>query len=361
MEDFHIDGLRLDAVHAIYDFSARHIMQELAEKTEELNRRTGIKHYLVAESALNDSRYITPINRGGYGLDAQWNDDFHHGLHVLATGEKSGYYIDFSDPATLVKAYTGGYAFSGQYSGFRKRNFGNSSREIQGYRFVVFSQNHDQTGNRKHGDRSGVLVSFEMLKVIAGAVFLSPFLPLVFMGEEYGEKHPFLYFVDHSDKKLLKLVRKGRKNEFISFHSEDPSPAPDPSDIGTFLKSKLTPDPFRNDSSKTLFNYYKELIRLKKEHPVLKYAGKKNSRADNYGKILTLERWLGEHRIVAFLNFGDKPVETMLPESFIKQKADLLLNSSDTKWKGPSGDDPDNDDVAGIVRINRESIRIYSI
>ena len=361
MENFHIDGLRLDAVHAIYDFSARHIMQELVELTEQLSAKRGRKHYLIAESALNDNRYITGIKRGGYGLDAQWNDDFHHGLHALATGENCGYYIDFSDPATLVKAYTDGFAFNGQYSQYRKRNLGNSSREIPAYRFVVFSQNHDQTGNRKFGERASSLVSFEMLKLIAGALFLSPFLPMLFMGEEYGERNPFLYFVDHTDKKLRKLVREGRRKEFSSFQSEDASAAPDPYDIKTFVRSKLTPDPLNRESSKALFTYYKALIMLRKNHPVLKHAGKKNIKADHSGRMLTVERWYGENRLIAFMNFDDNPAEMRLPDMFIEKRASLLLNSSEKKWYGPGNDDLPEKQLNRTVIINRQSLHMYSI
>jgi maltooligosyltrehalose trehalohydrolase len=360
LESFHIDGLRLDAVHAIYDFSARHIIQELAEQVEKLNERTGRKHYLIAESALNDSRYITGIKAGGYGLDAQWNDDFHHGIHALATEEKKGYYFDFTNPEMLAKAFKNGYAFDGQYSEYRKQCFGNSSLANQGYQFVVFSQNHDQTGNRKFGERLSTLVSFEMLKVIAGTVFVSPFLPMLFMGEEYGERRPFLYFVDHNDKKLNKLVREGRQNEFKSFYSEDVTPAPDPSDVETFIRSKLTSDPLSGDDSKAMYNYYKTLIKLKKNHPVLKQFSKNNIRIDHNGKVFTVERWYNENRIIAYLNFSDQMVEKHLPVTFI-EKAYLLVNSSEKQWNGPDPVISPKKTVNEIVVINKETMHIYSI
>ena len=360
LEYFHIDGLRLDAVHAIYDFSARHIMQELSEHVGQLSERTGRKHYLIAESALNDSRYINSINTGGYGLDAQWNDDFHHSLHTLATGEKKGYYIDYSDPEMLVKAFTSGYAYDGKYSEYRKRCFGNSSKANPGFQFVVFSQNHDQTGNRKYGERLSALVSFEMLKVIAGALFISPFLPLLFMGEEYAEIKPFLYFTDHGDKELNRLVREGRQKEFESFFHENENPAPDPSDIETYIKSKLSSDPFSGNDSKAMFNYYKTLIGLKKNHPVLKKCDKDNIRTDCNGKVLSIERWHNENRIIAYLNFSDQPVVRFLPPSFIN-RADLLVDSSEKKWSGPGPANSSKKAVGKKVLITKETIHIYSI
>ncbi|MFH1319627.1 MAG: malto-oligosyltrehalose trehalohydrolase [Bacteroidota bacterium] len=360
LEDFHIDGLRLDAVHEIYDFSVKHLIQEMAEQVVQLNERSDRKHYLIAESALNNSRYITSIKAGGYGLDAQWNDDFHHGIHALVTGEGKGYYIDFGDPEMLAKAFINGFAFDGQYSEFRKRHFGNSSMANPGHQFVVFSQNHDQAGNRKFGERLSMLVSFEMLKVIAGAVFISPFLPMLFMGEEYGEPNPFLYFVDHNNKKLSKLVREGRKNEFKSFYPDDQIAAPDPSDIDTFMQSKLTPDPLSGNASQALYNYYKTLIKLKKNHPVLKQFSKNNILVNYNSKVFTIERWHNEKRIIACLNFSDQPVQAHLPVTFI-EKAYLLINSSEKQWNGPSPDASTDNPVTETVMINKEAMHIYSL
>jgi maltooligosyltrehalose trehalohydrolase len=359
LEDFHIDGLRLDAVHAIYDFSARHIMHELAEHTDKLNERTGRKHFLIAESALNDSRYINSTKTGGYGLDAQWNDDFHHSLHVLATGERTGYYKDFINPETLKKSFIDGYAYEGQYSEYKKRFFGNSSKPNPGHQFVVFSQNHDQTGNRKFGERMSMLVSFEMLKLVAGAVFISPFLPLLFMGEEYGEKKPFLYFVDHDDEKLNSLVREGRQKEFKYFFPDDDIPAPDPSDIASYKQSKLTTDPLSQSESETLYKYYKTLIKLKKTHPVLKHCNKRNIRIDNEGKVFTVERWYNRNHIIAYLNFTDQTVKVILPPAFTR-KASLVINSSEKQWNGPDPAPSPQKPVNKVVLINKEAIHIYS-
>lgn len=360
MKNFHIDGLRLDAIHAIYDFSARHIMQELAEQVKTINIETGRKHYLIAESALNDSRYINSPECGGYGLDAQWNDDFHHGIHAITTNECTGYYIDFASPAKLVKAFSNGYAYEGEYSEYRKRYFGNSSKANPGSQFLVFSQNHDQVGNRKFGERLSTLVSFEMLKVIAGAVFVSPFLPMLFMGEEYGETNPFLYFVNHNDEALNNLVRRGRQDEFRSFYPGDRKPTPDPADIKTFLKSKLVSEPLADDTSKKLFKYYKTLVALKKKHPVLNKADKKQIKVSQENKILSVERWNKESRIICWLNFGNTSDERCLPESFTGTTAGLLINSSDKLWHGPGYKVPLNITGNEYVKLNKESMLLYS-
>ena len=205
--EFHVDGLRIDAVHAILDFSAKPFLQELAEavhaQAERLNRRI----YLIPESDLNDTRLIRAPEVGGFGLDAQWNDDFHHALHTLLTGERTGYYEDFGEIRHLVKGFREGFVYSGEYSPYRRRRHGNSSRSLPAHRFVVFAQNHDQVGNRLRGDRLSHLVSLEALKLAAGVILLSPFIPLLFMGEEYGEIAPFEYFVSHSDPGLIEAVR----------------------------------------------------------------------------------------------------------------------------------------------------------
>ncbi len=361
LRTFHLDGLRLDAVHAIYDFGAKHIMQELADQVSLLNHQTGKKHYLVAESALNDSRYINPPEIGGYGLDAQWNDDFHHSMHALVTGEQNGYYIDYSNPFMLLKAFTNGYAYEGEYSEFRKRNFGNSSQPNEGNQFIVFSQNHDMVGNRKFGERFSALVSFEMLKVIAGAVFVSPFLPMLFMGEEYGEKNPFLYFVNHSNEVLNKLVRRGRLNDFKSFYPGDNKPAPDPADVNTFTRSKLSSNPLTNKESKALFNYYKTLIHLKKTHPVLRRADKKQIKVTLENKIFTIERWNAESQIICWLNFSNKSVKMSLPETIDGKTAKLILCSSDKSWNGVGQEVPMNITGRENVNLMKESMLLYSI
>src|SRR5687768_905399 len=204
--DFHIDALRLDAVHAIKDFGSKHILREIKEQVNILMEQTGKKHYLIAECDLNDTQFIDPLEKRGFGMDAQWIDEFHHALRVTATGEKTGYYSDFSGIEHLAKAYKDAYVYDGQFSPHRFKNFGVKAQDNPGRQFIVFSQNHDQVGNRMLGERSSQLVSYEMQKLMAGAVLVSPYLPMLFMGEEYSESHPFLYFVSHTDPELAEAV-----------------------------------------------------------------------------------------------------------------------------------------------------------
>ncbi|MCL5257567.1 MAG: malto-oligosyltrehalose trehalohydrolase, partial [Chloroflexi bacterium] len=235
--DFHFDAIRLDAVHGIFDQSAHPFLQELTESVHrralKLNRQINV----IAESSLNDTRLIRPGCLGGFGMDAQWNDDFHHSLHVLLTGERAGYYQDFGSVGQLAKAFRNGYVYEGQNSKYRGRRHGNSSRSCPAYRFVVCSQNHDQVGNRALSERLSSLVSFEALKLAACAVVLSPFVPLLFMGEEYGEPAPFLYFISHLDPQLVEAVRRGRRAEFAAFQWTGESP--DPQAEETFQRAKL--------------------------------------------------------------------------------------------------------------------------
>jgi len=203
LRDFHIDGLRLDAVHAIKDFGPKHFLRELSEHVQLLNQKTGSQHFLIGECDLNDTRFINPPNKDGYGLDAQWCDEWHHALHAFLTGEKNGYYADFGKVQHLVNSFNHGYVYNGTYSNHRKKIFGTSTVGLPGEKFVVFTQNHDQVGNRMLGDRLSNMVDFETLKLAAGAMFVSPFVPMLFMGEEYAEDNPFLYFISHGDKHLV--------------------------------------------------------------------------------------------------------------------------------------------------------------
>ncbi|MFO8068049.1 MAG: malto-oligosyltrehalose trehalohydrolase, partial [Bacteroidales bacterium] len=217
LRDLHIDGLRLDAIHAIKDFSPQHFLSELSEYVEELNKETDSSHFLIAESDLNDVRVIKPINENGFGMDAQWCDDWHHSLHSLLTGEKKSYYLDFGTVEHLAKSFNNAFVYDGCFSGYRKKYFGTSTKQMQGDKFIVYTQNHDQTGNRPFGERLSTLIEFEKLKLAAGALFFSPFTPMIFMGEEYGEESPFLYFTSHEDEKLAQKITQSRKRDFFGF------------------------------------------------------------------------------------------------------------------------------------------------
>ena len=304
--EYHIDALRLDAIHGIYDFSARHILQELTEAVHRQGEALGRKVYVIAESDLNDVRVIGSPDSGGYGLDGQWNDDFHHALWTLLTGEQAGYYGDFGRFADLVKSFREGFVLSGSYSAFRKRRHGSSSAEIPPGQLVVFSQNHDQVGNRLRGERSGKHLSLPQQKLAAATVLLSPYLPLLFMGEEYGESAPFPYFVSHGDAELVEAVRRGRLAEFASF-AQQGSP-PDPQAETTFLSAKVDQEQRHQGDHRALFDFYRELIRLRKEWTPPARLSRENMQivACEEEEVLAVIRNAGGGRILCLFNFSEE-------------------------------------------------------
>ncbi|MBI4963617.1 MAG: malto-oligosyltrehalose trehalohydrolase [Desulfomonile tiedjei] len=354
--EFHIDALRIDAIHGIFDFSARHILEELAaavhERADQLNRRI----HVIAESDLNDSRVIRSRDVGGYGLDAQWNDDFHHCIHTLLTDERAGYYSDFGEFQHLVKAFREGFVYSGQHSSYRLRGHGNPSAGVPRHRFVVFAQNHDQVGNRIKGDRLSALVSLEALKLAAGVVLLSPFIPLLFMGEEYRETAPFPYFVSHSDPDLVEAVRRGRKEEFASFQwTLNP---PDPQAETTYLSAKLDHELARKDHHRILYEYYKDLIRVRKGLRALIYGGSDPMEISGFyrERTLILRRRHDLEEAVAIFHFSNTLSDFLLPlpaGSWARE-----IDSSESNWGGPGSTVPSE-----VISEGELSLRLnpYSI
>lgn len=239
IRDYHLDGLRLDAIHAIYDFGARHILQEIKDAADEVAQERGYPVHMVAESDLNDVRIILPKERGGYGLDAQWSDDFHHVVHACLTKERQGYYADYGDPGHVRKVLQDTFVLDGCYSKHRGRCHGAPVAGLSGDRFVGCIQNHDQIGNRAAGERLSTLISPPALRLAASLLLLSPHLPLLFMGEEYGERQPFQFFCSFKGRVLIEAVREGRKREFEAFHAAG-AEAPDPQSEATFVRSRLT-------------------------------------------------------------------------------------------------------------------------
>ncbi|MBX6333569.1 MAG: malto-oligosyltrehalose trehalohydrolase, partial [Gemmatimonadaceae bacterium] len=235
--DFHVDALRLDAVHGIFDASAEHILAELAARVHAQGARLGRRIQVIAESDLNDPRLVRPRARGGYALDAQWSDDFHHAVHVALTGERRGYYAGFHGARDVAAALERRFVYEGQYAPHRDRRHGASATDVPADRFVIAIQNHDQVGNRARGERLASLVPFASLELAASLLLLAPYVPLLFMGEEYGETHPFQYFVSHTDPALVEAVRRGREAELESFAWE--GPIPDPGAEATFTRSVL--------------------------------------------------------------------------------------------------------------------------
>lgn len=266
--DYHMDGLRIDAVHAIIDTSAIHFLEQLAGEVNDLESHLGRYLVLIAESDLNNPRVIRSPEVGGYGIDAQWNEDFHHALHAVLTGERDGYYMDFGGLADLAKALTHGLVYDGSYSHYRRRNHGRPPTGLSGHRFVDCLQNHDQVGNRALGERTSHLLSQGRLKIGAALVLTAPFVPMLFQGEEWGASTPFLYFTDHQDPELGEAVKHGRREEFAAFLRETDK-IPDPQERETFLRSRLDWDELRRDPHDKILDWHRSLIRLRRQLPEL--------------------------------------------------------------------------------------------
>ena len=262
LRDYDFDGLRLDAVHAIHSFDARPLLEELAQEVKRLGQTLGRHWVLIAESDLNDPKLVLPQTRGGYGLDAHWQDDFHHALHRYFTGETAGYYHDFDGLEDLATALRAGYVYQGQYSVHRQRRHGKPPRGVTADRIVVSAQNHDQIGNRAQGERLSMLLPAHQLKAIAALMLLSPFVPMLFQGEEWGARTPFLYFTDHQDAELGRLVTEGRRREFQSFEWQ--GEVPNPQDERTFLRSKLDWSEISRPPHAELLDWHRQLIRLRR-------------------------------------------------------------------------------------------------
>jgi maltooligosyltrehalose trehalohydrolase len=267
LRDFHVDGLRLDAVHALVDHSATNLLEELAVEVETLSAHVGRPLSLIAESDLNDARLITPREGGGFGLHAQWDDDVHHALHTLLTGERQGYYGDFGSLDCLQTVLEGAFFHAGTWSSFRQRRHGRPVHRglVPGHRFVAFLQNHDQIGNRAVGDRLSALLSPGLLKVGATLLLTSPFTPMLFMGEEWAASSPWQFFTSHPEPELAAAVRNGRRREFAG-HGWAEAEVPDPQDRDTFERSKLDWAEKDKPGHAEILDLHKRLIALRRQH-----------------------------------------------------------------------------------------------
>jgi len=315
--EYHIDALRLDAIHGIFDFSASHILKDMASSVQREAAKLDRHIFVIAESDLNDTRIVEPTSVGGYGLDGQWSDDFHHALRVVLTGESRGYYEDFHGMQDLGTAVREGFVYSGQYSKHRRRRHGNQSPQVSPGQLVVFSQNHDQIGNRAVGDRLSTQLPFEVLRVARALVLLSPNLPLLFMGEEYGETAPFQYFIEHSDPDLIEAVRQGRRREFAHFGWKAEE-IPDPQDRATFERSKINREGLDGRQA-GLLRWTTRLVQLRKSVPALGAGdGKTNGHkvwVYEQEKVLVIHRWAQEGgAALLVLGFNKSPVTVMLRE-----------------------------------------------
>lgn len=290
LTEYHVDALRLDAIHGIFDFSARHILQELAEAFHKQAECLGRRAWLIAESDLNDARVIRAPAQGGYGVDAQWLDDFHHSLYTALTSDKRGYFADFDGGPSLSKAIRNGFVYEGQRSVYRRRRHGSSSQDRPGRQFVVFTQNHDQVGNALQGIRPSKLLSLEQQKLAAAVLFFSPYVPMLFMGQEYGDTAGFYYFTDHRDPALIEAVREGRRKEIGAFLAG--SEFADPQDPGTFERSKLNWNLCQQAPHSSLLAWHRDWIAMRKQHASLRNWRKDLVRAewDGHGRCLVIER-----------------------------------------------------------------------
>jgi maltooligosyltrehalose trehalohydrolase len=329
--EYHIDALRLDATHAMLDFSADPFLEVLVATVQREAHRLNRRVYLIAENDRSDDRLLRPPELGGYGLDAQWSDELHHVLHTLLTGEAFGYYKDYGKFSQLISALRRGYIYSGEYSPFRERHHGTFKTDLPAERFVVCTQNHDQVGNRLKGDRLSHLVSFKSLKLVAGIVLLSPYLPLLFMGEEFASPSPFLFFSSFEDPELAVAVSKGRKEEFAGHNWGDD--VPDPQDETTFQQSKLDHGLRNQGHHRVLLDFYTELIGLRKTLPALSNLDKDRMEVIGYERdqVVFMHRWYEESDVIAVFNFSTQPVSLTLPVPHGAWKC--LLHSADARWQ----------------------------
>ena len=357
LKEFHLDGFRLDAVHAIRDAGAKHFLAELTERVQHLREETGRFYTLIAECDLNDRRYLEVPALNGFGLHGQWIDEFHHCIHALLTGEQVGYYEDFGTLSLLAKAYNDAYVYDGIYSHHRKRVFGSKAKDLKGQRFVAFIQNHDQIGNRMRGERWSHLVDFETQKLAVAMLFVSPYLPLLFMGEEYGETNAFTYFVSHGDEGLIEAVRQGRKEEFQAFFPGET--VPDPQELKWFEQSKLNWD-WSDSQARTLRAYYKQWISWKKAHPVLSDHDRSLSRAwaDEAKQVLYLLRGDAEHQLLCWMNVSQQPQTVTWSEN---RGGELVLNSAAKVWGGPGPELPPNINPAEPLTLAPRSVAVFEL
>jgi maltooligosyltrehalose trehalohydrolase len=311
LRDYRVDGLRLDAVHAIFDSSAIHFLEQLAAQVHDLEAEVGRNLIVIAESDLNLPRIVTPREAGGYGLDAQWNDDFHHALHTILTGEQAGYLADFGTIADLAKALTRGFVYDGVYSRSRRRRHGAPVAGLSGHRFVAFLQNHDQVGNRAMGERLGHLVTIDQLKIAAALLMSSPFVPMLFQGEEWNATSPFQYFTDHQDAHLAESVRNGRRREVARFVA-DASKIPDPQAPQTFERSKLDWGECERGAHREILEWYRQLIRLRRCSRDLR-NGRMDLDAVSFDDVA---RWMRVRRgeSVVICNFAPTPQNVLVAD-----------------------------------------------
>jgi maltooligosyltrehalose trehalohydrolase len=328
--ELHVDGLRLDAADKIVDLSAVHILEEISCAIRQQAEALGRQIVLIAESDANDPRFIRPPSLGGFGLDAQWTDDFHHAVHVALTGEQQGYFADFGGVQPVAKALSDRFVNDGRYSPYRRRRYGRPAADLPSDRFVVCIQNHDQVGNRAGGERLSVLVPPPALRLGAAVLLLSPYIPLLFMGEEYGETNPFLYFVSHGDPDLVQAVRDGRRKEFAAFGRR--GQVPDPASEATFERSRLDWSRAGQGSHAGLRALYTDLLHRRRIERALRPGSAGVSvECDEAGRWVSLRMADAGDRLTAEFNFATE--ERIIPLENPGSHA-LLLSTEDSRYGG---------------------------
>lgn len=362
LRDYHVDGLRIDAVHAFVDLTAVHLLEELAERVRRLEDELGRPLVLIAESDLNDPRLLRDQGHGGYGLDAQWSDDFHHAIHVTLTGDRSGYYEDFAGLADVARALERVFVYEGQPSAHRGRRHGRPADGLGSDRFLGYAQNHDQVGNRALGERLAHLAGERAARVAAALVLTGPFVPLLFAGEEWGASTPFRFFTDYGDTALWDAVRDGRRREFAAF-GWAPEDVPDPQDPGTFEASRLDWAELGREPHAGLLAWHRQLIRLRRDQPGLRDPGRPVVSADAAAGTLVVERpgtvlavnvadatrtielSPGRHRVLA----ASDPDDTGLDRSVVRlapMSAAVLARGAETGVRAAATTRPEATDTA---------------
>lgn len=334
--NYHADGLRLDAVHAIHDRRPVHFLAELAATRDAFAAETGRRPLLIAESEDNDPRITRPLSQNGLGLDAVTSDDFHHAVHAVLTGERDGYYQDYGGFDLILRAVSDGFAYAGEYSAHRRRAQGAPAKDMPPAGHVICLQNHDQTGNRMLGERLSSLIPFEAAKAAAVLLLASPRTPLLFMGEEHAEENPFLYCIDHQDQDLVDAVRRGRTEEFAAFVWK--GEPPDPKAVETFERSRPDFGKRHAGRGKAMFGLYKRLLHLRKALAPLRNFAPASFRVwplDIRGALALSRRADGE-KVLCLINLTDRPVR-LAPDALFPTGAwRLILDSKDLENPAPT-------------------------
>ncbi|TVM32843.1 malto-oligosyltrehalose trehalohydrolase [Oceanidesulfovibrio marinus] len=360
LERYHIDGFRLDAVHAIYDRRPVHILAELADTVDEYEQATGRLCHVIAETHDNNPRLVTPTSAGGLGMDSAWSDDFHHAMHALLTGEREGFYADYGSPTDAALTLEKGFAFEGQYSQWMGRSHGAPAHGLAGETFTIFLQTHDMVGNRAGSDRLAALVPMEACRAATVTFLLAPYIPLLFMGEEYAETNPFNYFVHHGDDWLVQSVREGRKREFSKFRwRKEPT---DPQAESTFLDSRLDWDKLEQPRHAAMLALYTALLKLRRENPALKGCDRdgfhvlKGSNASLGYTRATPDR---SRSVCVIANLGAEDATLLMPPSAGETGWRLLLDTGEERFGGRGALLPETAGPGGLLSLGPWTAGVY--